>query len=121
MTENTILKDGKLQLATLAEVIRDKRVELSEQGLVLVATMSASGCAFDADELHPNDEQGIAIRMMGAGLIQLVADAMTQEPEALAVVAKYYGMSQRRVKFAQWLGNEAERIQEQEGEQDDEQ
>lgn len=96
MTTDDMKCDGvaKLKFSEVRKMLRERRVEMDEPGVWLMADCDGSTATYDADGLE-GQLRSILFPMAAQALGELMTAAERQEPEAWGVLATWFARGHR--------------------------
>lgn len=97
MTVERLVKDGQLQCDALGAVLDDDGLTASKPCIVLVVDEEQCQCRLLLDALAGRvDYNSHLMPLLGVALSEFAARVMKEEPEALAMMGRFYGLSHER-------------------------
>lgn len=100
MTDTELVKDGQLQVESLKTVLDNDALTTAAPCIVLVVDEdSTMGRLF----MHGFEDEARSVNrclmpLLGAALSELARQAMSNDPEALAVVGKFFGRERAKIR-----------------------
>ena len=95
MTVEQLVKDGQLQCDVLEAVLDMGELKDSQPCIVLVVREDSTQCRMMLDGLGNNSNRCI-MPMLGTALSEIASRAMWEDPEALAVMGRFFGLFKER-------------------------
>lgn len=94
---------GKLTFSKVRDMLVNHEIEMDEPGVLAVVDMEGVRTQMEFDGLNKNDRRRLVLSMLNGAFAQLAKDGMGYNPNALAVLGEWWGLSIKEAEKSDFL------------------